>query len=93
MIKNHLHSEIIKYGKTLQEFSKIMNISLPTLRKWCNFGQIPSNNLSDMADMFGCSTDYLLGRTQERVNHKHKPHVIVRYDDKDEIYISESAAE
>ena len=57
-----------KYEQIAQEdflsrketLAKKLGVDRKTLRKWVNGGNIPASKLSEMADIFKCSTEYLL---------------------------------
>ena len=39
-----------------------LGVTRKTVFNWMTSGNIPLGKLIDMADLFGCSIDYLLGR-------------------------------
>ena len=50
------------------EFAKILGVSKQCVSNWENDNVVPSiDMLCRIADYFGVSTDYLLGRSDERV--------------------------
>lgn len=50
-----------------KEFAKIMNVEPATISNWENGNRFPKDDvLIKIADYFDCSTDYLLGRTDDR---------------------------
>lgn len=46
--------------------AKTLGVTVPTLAGYVAGSSIPSSKLEKMADLFGVSTDYLLGRTDRR---------------------------
>jgi plasmid maintenance system antidote protein VapI len=51
---------------TKTDMAKALNISPKTYQFYVNGDRaIPSDKLLEMADLFGCTTDYLLGRNQQ----------------------------
>lgn len=55
-------------GMTQEELAKEFGVSRETVVRWESGYQLPpSHVLIDLADKFGCSVDYLLGRTKDRL--------------------------
>lgn len=53
-------------GMTLKEFSEKVNISQSILSEWKNGNRKPSlSTIIKVADVFNCSVDYLIGRTND----------------------------
>ena len=51
-----------------KEFAKIMNVEPATISNWENGNRFPKDDvLIKIADYFDCSTDYLLGRTDDKL--------------------------
>lgn len=69
-LKN-LYSERARMGKTQSELAEELGVSKYTISNWEN-GNAPINAdaLIVLARKFRCSTDYLLGMTEERLPHK-----------------------
>ena len=58
----------ISKGLNQVEFAKKLGVTKQCVSNWENDNVIPSiEMLVKMADFFGTSTDYLLGRTEKRV--------------------------
>ena len=55
-------AEISRHGMTKSSFAEKMGITRKTLYAWLSTGRVPSDQLAKMADIFGVTTDYLLGR-------------------------------
>ncbi|GIM32757.1 MAG: helix-turn-helix transcriptional regulator [Paraclostridium bifermentans] len=69
-----LKEERLQTGLNQVEFAKIFNVTKQTVSNWENGNRNPdSSTLSKLADYFGVTVDYLLGRTDERNTHKEKP--------------------
>lgn len=69
-----LRKERTNLGLNQVEFAKIFNVTKQTVSNWENGNRNPdSATLSKLADYFGVSVDYLLGRTDERNLNKEKP--------------------
>lgn len=50
-------------GIGFREASRRLNVAISTLWKWeAGKGQPPADVVGRMADLYGCSTDFLLGR-------------------------------
>ena len=62
----NLKIERIKAGLTQKEVAEKLNVSINTVSNWeTGAKKITVDKLLTLADMFGVSTDYLLGRNQE----------------------------
>lgn len=57
---NNILAEAAKMQLTKKDLAKLLGVSEPTLRGWVRGKPIPSTKLVKMADMFNCSTDYIL---------------------------------
>ena len=52
---------------TQTDLAKKMKVDQRTVRRWeLNETGIPSEVILELADFFGCSTDWLFGRTERR---------------------------
>ena len=64
-LKN-LFAEIRRKGSTSQ-VSRDLDVSMGNISDWKNGRSVPNPvSLVKLADYFGCSVDYLLGRTEHR---------------------------
>lgn len=63
---NNIDSERIRLRMTVEDLCKEIEISKRTYFSWQQSGKIPANKLIQMADLFKCSIDYLLGRSENR---------------------------
>ena len=62
----NLKIERIKAGLPQKEVAEKLNVSINTVSNWeTGAKKITVDKLLTLADMFGVSTDYLLGRNQE----------------------------
>ena len=67
MDENRIGSERVRLRKSQQVLAKELGISNRTLCSWeADSRKCPPKYLVKLADKFGCSTDYLLGRNDER---------------------------
>ncbi len=62
----NIEVEQVRAGFTQEEVAKRLDITRKTYRNWIDGGSIPATKLCEMADLFGCSIDYLLGRSDIR---------------------------
>ncbi len=69
-MRNNIASERVRLGWSQDELAEKLDVSRDTVKKWEN-GETPikSSMLIAMSDLFGCSIDYLMGRTEERLMH------------------------
>lgn len=58
----NIDAERARHGMSANELSQKLGVSRKTLYNWIANGSIPANALIQMADIFNCSVDYLLGR-------------------------------
>lgn len=63
----NLKAERQRIGMQQGELAEILECSTSSIYAWeKDISNMPSSKLSKAADMFGCSTDYLLGKTDDR---------------------------
>ena len=60
----NVEAERARKGMTKEDLAKEIGISYRTLYNWLKRGDIPSTALKKMADLFGCTESYLLGREE-----------------------------
>lgn len=58
--------ERVKLRMSLDELADKIGVQRKSIYIWQKNGKIPATVLITMADFFGCSIDYLLGRTENR---------------------------
>lgn len=64
---NNIKSERARLGLTQRGLAKRLEIDEQTVGRWeKGASPIPSTKALDMSDIFGCSIDYLFGRSDER---------------------------
>ena len=64
---SNLRGERCRQDLSQDELAKRLGVSPASIRQWeSNTARPSAANLLAMSDMFGCSVDYLLGRTDER---------------------------
>ena len=61
-----LETERERTGMDKKSLSRALGITSRTYWNYLTGGPIPSDKLVAMAQLFGCSTDYLLGLTDQR---------------------------
>ena len=64
----NIECEITRNNMNKEVFCSKLKISRKTYFNWQNKGNIPSKKLEVMANLFDCSTDYLLGLKENRSN-------------------------
>ena len=64
----NIASERVRQGMSQGDLAERLGVARQTILRWEN-GKTnpPTSALYMMADIFGCSTDYLVGRTDERI--------------------------
>lgn len=62
----NIEAERIRARMSLEELADYLGVQRKTLYNWQLKGNIPGTALVKMADRFNCTTDYLLGRTEDR---------------------------
>lgn len=68
MKHKNLASERIRLGLNQTECSKELGVTLKMLVKYeADAGSMPADFVKRAADFFGCSSDYLLDMTEERL--------------------------
>ena len=58
----NIEAERARKGMSNEAMAERLGVTRKTLYSWMEKGNIPVSSLIHMADMFGCSIDYLLGR-------------------------------
>ena len=67
MTTNNIASERIRLGLKQSELGERLGVSTNSVCQWELGAIIKSTNLIHLAKIFGCSTDYLLGLSNERL--------------------------
>ena len=67
-MKNNIASERVRLGMSQDDLAKELDASRDSVKNW-ELGEtsIKSSTLVKMADLFGCSLDYLMDRTDDRL--------------------------
>ena len=60
----NIEAERARRGISNDALAESLGVSRKTLYSWMEKGNIPTSALIRMADLFGCSIDYLLGRSK-----------------------------
>ncbi len=58
--------ERVKLRMSLDELADKIEVERKSIYTWQRNGKIPATALIRMAELFDCSVDYLLGRTENR---------------------------
>lgn len=67
-MRNNVASERVRAQLTQQGLANELNVSLSTVCRWeQQVGDPSGTHLVNMRNLFGCSTDYLLGLSEERI--------------------------
>lgn len=69
MKHKNLKSERVRMDYTQAQFAEILGISESALVRYEKGADAPQNVLVKAANIFGCSIDYLMDRTEERIAH------------------------
>lgn len=65
---NNIASERVRLGYSQDDLAAELGVSRDTVKDWeLENATVKSSMLEKMADLFGCSIDYLLARTDERL--------------------------
>lgn len=70
-MKNNIKSERARLDLSQEALGARLGVSGDVVRNW-ESGKTPINKISsliEMAELFKCSIDYLLGRTEDRILH------------------------
>ena len=63
----NISAELGRHGMTITSLSAQLNVSRKTVSNWLNGkSEIPVSALIKMSQMFGCTTDYLIGIDQDK---------------------------
>ena len=67
-MRNNIASERVRLGMSQQDLANELQVSRDSVKDW-ESGEtaIRSSMLVRMADLFGCSLDYLMARSDERM--------------------------
>lgn len=75
-LNSRIRKERQKIGWTQVEFANKLGLSKQTINNWENERRTPDpNTVVAIADLFGVSTDYLLGKESKVVTQKHLTNV------------------
>ena len=68
MVENRIGSERIKKGLSQKDLAIKTGVSTKSVQNWERDAfRCPPRKLNTLADMFGCTVDYLLGRSEDRL--------------------------
>ena len=58
----NIEAERARHGLSVTDLTQKLGVTRKTYYNWAKAGRIPAAKLAIMADIFECSTDYLLER-------------------------------
>ncbi len=61
----NIAAEQARHGMSCTQLATALGVSRKTLYNWIHHGNIPQSKLKNMATLFRCSADYLLGRAPQ----------------------------
>ncbi len=68
---NNIASERVRASMTQRQLAEKLGVVTRTIRNWeKDETSVPSSGAREMAQLFGCSIDYLFGLTDERLQKK-----------------------
>lgn len=69
----NIEAERARAGLTVGQFANILGVTRKTVYNWAAKGDIPQSKVKEMATLFNCSADYLLGvKTQQGKEAQHE---------------------
>lgn len=67
LVYPNIEAERVRTGRTRLEVARHLGVSTRSLHNWqAGRCPIPSTKLCALCDLFQCSADYLLGRSEQR---------------------------
>lgn len=69
MSKNNIASERKRLGMSQEELGSAIGASRDAVKNWEAGAPMKLSHLLGMAELFGCSLDYLMGRSDDRILH------------------------
>ena len=61
----NIEAERARSGMSKESLASALGVTRKTLHNWVSSGNIPQTALAEMANIFNCSADYLLGRSPD----------------------------
>jgi transcriptional regulator with XRE-family HTH domain len=66
---NCIASERVRMGMSRAQLAEQLGVNPQTIKGWeLGYHECSGSNIKRMSDMFGCTADYLLGKTDERLS-------------------------
>ncbi|MCM1508396.1 MAG: helix-turn-helix domain-containing protein [Ruminococcus flavefaciens] len=62
----NIEAERARKGLTFDALAKMLGVCRKTYYNWVTKGNIPSSKITEMSRIFGVSSDYLLGLTDQK---------------------------
>lgn len=69
MTKNNIASERKRLGMSQEDLAMAIGTSRDSVKKWEGGAPMKLSFLLGMAELFDCSLDYLMGRSDDRILH------------------------
>jgi len=67
LVNNNVASERVRMGLSQSQLAEMIGVDESTLRRWeQDISPAKAGNVLKLSEIFHCSTDYLLARTDER---------------------------
>lgn len=67
MAGNNIKAERARYGYTQRELAKMLGVSYVSVKNWeKDIGSCKVSNILSLSNIFGVSSDYLIGLTDDR---------------------------
>ena len=67
-MQNRIGSERVRLCMTQEELAKKLGVTAKSVSQWeTGRSALPAKRLVALSDIFGCTTDWLLGLTDERL--------------------------
>ena len=62
---NNLNAEMARNNMTVEDLVQRIGVTRKTYYNWVHSNKIPPTKLIEIAKLFGCSIDYLVGLTKK----------------------------
>lgn len=66
MLIERIEAERKREGMSLEELAHMVGVTKQSYLNWKNGAKVPAVKLAEIAKVLNCSTDYLLGLTEQR---------------------------
>lgn len=65
--QNRIASERVMLGLSQQQLANELGVDRATVSRWEKHGKVPERYLIQLRSLFGCSIDWIVGVTDERL--------------------------